>query len=676
MKLRERIRNFLVPSATNSQTANLANQFLRYGGRGKPMGPDWSQVMVSDRDLYSGYNYAAIRNRANRVAQLALENVVTDATKPIMEKARESRDEVTHPYLDFIDTSSSFSNYMFWYTISTYLDLEGVFYLFALRAVNGERVGNIQEFKLLNPYDVQPVFKESTLEIGGYVETRRGFQREIPKEMIIDMRDLNPFDWLEPLAMTDAAKDSQFTLKQAGDFVRHSLKNNIAAPGIISTGIVLDDPTFANFISRIRSQEKGEPLFANGPGAIDWKSMQVELNNAGIDKINSVNLDQLIAVTGVSKTTFGIEQSGVTRETSKTQSDLFVTNQIIPRLQTILDALNQDYKNKYANDYKRNEYSMTIDSPLGTDHDAELVDVDLRQKSYDLYNNLVNKGYDRDRAARYAIGEITLEELGEPTNPPIEPPLPDPNSDGSTSPTPDNTPPNPPPPKTKQEAVTHDENFTDNAGGNPNHDKRGRFSSGPGGGFADYGRLNDQDYERTVLGEDSPFSGQPQYTPDQSRALGDYSFVLYAPINNGLRRGKGKVVKKEFVDSNFPTKVQEIDKAVNSHFLPANAVLYRGSRLKKTIRPGDTIQDFGFVSTSFSQGVADSLVPQGKDAYIFKIKAKKGTAGALIAMATVGVQPEVVREEREFLLPRGSKLTVLTVKFDSAIKKNVVEAVV
>jgi hypothetical protein len=287
----------------------------------------------------------------------------------------------------------------------------------AIRAVSDTRVGDIQEFKLLNPYNVKRVINKDTGEVEGYIETQDEYQlvREIPKEMIIEMRELNPFSNDKPFSMIDAAKESQFTMKQSGDYTRHAIKNNMSAPGIIGTDVLLPDEEFENFKARVTNQEKGTPLFGNGSGAITYQSMQQDLDKAALDKINEINRDQLFAVAGVSKTTMGIEQSGTTRDTARVQSDAFVISEITPRLQDIIDALNQDYKRYYTKSYNSTGITIYIDSPLGVDREAELKDIDIRDKSYSLYTSLVDKGYDREEAAKYASGELTLEELTEPS---------------------------------------------------------------------------------------------------------------------------------------------------------------------------------------------------------------------------------------------------------------------
>lgn len=408
-------------SENSSAGRDLAQDFFRRGNR-KPLIEDWSKVVMSDKELYSGYPYAAINKRANKVAYLAIDGIKTDATELIMKEARAKDEELYHPYLEVIDKSRSFSNFKFWHDISVFLDLEGVYYLMAVRTVAGEgtskRIGNIQYFKMLNPYNIRRIRDKETLEIGGYVEARDGMVRTIPPEMIIEIRDLNPFSEDDPYSMTDAAKSSQFTLKQAGDYTRHSLKNNMAAPGIISTDVLLEPEQFANFVSRVTNQEKGLPLFGNGAGAITWDSMQIDMDKAALDKINEINRTELFAVSGVGKTNMAIEESGTTRETAKVQKDILVEDQIMPRLQSIIDAFNQDYKNNYEAEYEKTEYEMSVDNPLATDREAELKDIEIRDESYKLYDKLVGQGYDRELAAKYAEGEIDLDELGEPTNKP------------------------------------------------------------------------------------------------------------------------------------------------------------------------------------------------------------------------------------------------------------------
>ena len=404
--IRIKIASLINPT---NNSMSLPKSFLRYGN--KKMFPNWTDVEISDRDLYSGYSYAAIRNRSNKVAKTAIDYVYTD-----------SNDDKMHPYLQLIDTSQTFSVYQFWNTISTYLDLEGVFYLMAVRSVitsdtGVSRYGYVKEFKLLNPYNIRRVLDKDTMTVAGYVETKSGMSREIPPEMIIDIRELNPFSDNEPFALTDALKESQFTLKTSGDYTRHTLKHNINAPGILTTDVILDDKEFTNFVERVKSHTKGEPLFGNGSGAINWSDMNIDLSKAALKDINEQNRETLFSVAGMSKTTMGIEQSGVTRETSKTQCDLLIEYHILPRIQLIIDALNQDYKTKYNDEYIRNEYKIVVQDPTANDMDKSIKQVDLSDSRLELYNKLLLLGYDQETASQYVNDEIGVDLLPEVERP-------------------------------------------------------------------------------------------------------------------------------------------------------------------------------------------------------------------------------------------------------------------
>lgn len=421
-KIFNRVKNAVaafVESKENNSVSNEAADFLRYGPRNKPLLQDWSQVEMSDQDMYTGYPYAVINKRANRAAALGKRFLYTEASKPMMEAAKKQEKELEHPYLQLIRKSKEFSTRKFWHDISTYLDLEGVYYLMAVRAVTtntaGEAtVGAVQKFQMINPYNMRRVVRESDGTIGGYVETKNGMYREIPKEMIIEIRLLNPFDNDLAFSMTDAAKESQFTMKQAGDYTRNSIKGNINAPGAITTEVQLEDHIFDNFISRIQNHTKGEPLYGNGSGAVHWESMQIDLDKAALDKITDIHRSTLFAVSGVSDMLMGQQKAGTGREVSKTQKDEFTENAIMPQIEDITDALNLDYR-KWYKDWETNEFEILLDNPLETDREAELKDIEIREKEIGLREKLVALGYEYDLANKYAHGDISLEELGEPT---------------------------------------------------------------------------------------------------------------------------------------------------------------------------------------------------------------------------------------------------------------------
>lgn len=455
MDITKRIKNAVAAfRTTKNQNGFDPNAFLKYGNKRMPS--TWSTPEISDEDFYTGIGYAVINKRANRSVVLGKNFLFTSAKDEIQKDANTKGIQVEHPYLSLIRDSMDFAERDFWYDISTYLDLEGIYYLMAVRAVTGNgKVGNIQKFSLLNPYWVRPVIN-SDGELGGYVENNPHLgNREIRKELIIPIKLLNPFDPQKTYSLADAARDSQFTIKQANDFARESINGNLNAPGILSSAIELPDDQFDNFVSRVKNHGKGEPLFGNGAGTVSWVDMQTDLDKAALDKINSINRDALLAISGLSKTGIGVEESGTGREVSRTQKDDFTENAVMPQIENIIDALNLDYRKYYSDQYARNKFNITLDNPLETDRDAEQADVEIRDSQFALLQSLLSAGYDFDVASKYAKGLITITDLGEPKNPPQVDTTPtgdgaDPNqpsgdgNEGDTTPSGDGTDPNKP----------------------------------------------------------------------------------------------------------------------------------------------------------------------------------------------------------------------------------------
>ena len=392
---------------------NLANDFLQHGNR--PMMPSWSMTNITDKDMYSGFGYATIVRRANRTAVIGKRNLYTNASKNVLESANNDKTAVTHPYLPLIRESKNFSEREFWYAISTYLDLEGVFYLYASRRIYKDgHLGDVQSFSLLNPYNIRKVVSSETGELGGYIETRNGKRRELPKESIIEIKLLNPFDNNSHFALADAARDAQFTMKQASDYARQAIQGNLNTPGIISTSIELEEEDFGNFVSRLQNHTKGEPIFGNGSGTVDWVDMQTDLDKAALADINSIHLSNLFAIGGVSKTLMGMEESGTGREVSRTQKDDFTENAVMPQIETIIDALNLDYRTYYEDEWKSNHYEIALDNPLESDQDAEKAAVDVRAAEFGVMKSLIDAGYSPDVASKFARGEIEVTDLGDP----------------------------------------------------------------------------------------------------------------------------------------------------------------------------------------------------------------------------------------------------------------------
>lgn len=403
------------PSAdkTNNSGSEVANAFLRFGGRNK-MTLDVDDPILTDEDMYTGYGYAIIERRANRASILGTEYTYTKSTK-------KDGSSSEHPYLTLINDSLDFTAEDFWYEYARYMDLEGIFYVLAVRTVttttqkNGyTKVGNIQNFEILNPYQVRRVFDKNG-ELGGYVENREGRQREIPLEMIIQVMKTNPTDRKKSFSLTDAAGDAQFVIKQAADYSRKSIRNNINAPGLITSDIIMDDYEFQNFKDRVKAHTPGEPLFGNGPSAISYQDTSIDLNKSALTDVNDNNRDMLISVGGVSNNQLGLDQAGTGRETASVQKDDFTENAIMPMVKKMIGALNLDYKRYYPDDFATKGYEIALNNPLSSDFANTLLEIQVNQGQLAFKNTLMAAGYEEDIATQFVTGEIDLGALGLPT---------------------------------------------------------------------------------------------------------------------------------------------------------------------------------------------------------------------------------------------------------------------
>lgn len=412
-RVRNAVRAFNQPSIDKQNNSTLANEFLRFGSRPK-MALNIDDPILTDEDMYTGYGYAIIERRANRAVVLGTEYTYTKSTK-------KDGSSSEHPYLKLINDSLDFTAEDFWYEYSRYMDLEGVFYILAVRAVTKQtmsngftKVGAVKNFEILNPYQVKRVFNQKG-ELGGYIETRDGQQREIPVEMIIPVMKHNPVDRKKSFSMADAASDAQFVLKQAADYSRKSIRNNINAPGLFTSDVIMDDHDFENFKERVKNHRAGEPLFGNGPAAIAYHDTSVDLNKSALSDVNKNNRDQLIAVGGTSNNQLGLDQSGTGRETASVQKDDFTENAVMPVVKKMIGALNMDYKRYYPEDFKKFGYEIALNNPLSSDFANTLLEIQVNQNQLAFLETLVAAGYEREIATQFVTGEIDLAALGAPT---------------------------------------------------------------------------------------------------------------------------------------------------------------------------------------------------------------------------------------------------------------------
>lgn len=133
-------------------------------------------------------------------------------------------------------------------------------------------------------------------------------------------------------------------------------------------------------------------------------------------------------------------------------------------------------------------------------------------------------------------------------------------------------------------------------------------------------------------------------------ALKDYTGYNYQNINGLLRKGEEDITNV----SKQKDRVKGIDNALDKlPRTPKNMKVFRGvsNNVANNMTVGDTVVDKGFMSTSLNKRFGSAW----SGAVAIEIRVPKGSKGAYLG--TISNQGN---NESEFLLPRGSKLKVLS----------------
>ncbi len=190
---------------------------------------------------------------------------------------------------------------------------------------------------------------------------------------------------------------------------------------------------------------------------------------------------------------------------------------------------------------------------------------------------------------------------------------------------------------------------------NPHHDRLGRFTSGGAGAPAagadvmPDGMMNGADKWVRAHYADLP----DKLTPEESGAVAYYVESGYHSLNESFRDGTAAGYMQH--DKYFAAQVNALDSAISKSEAPSDMLAYRGvsekvyKRLEKT--EGKTFTAKGYTSVSYNEDMAANFPANEGAGQVIQVRIPKG-AHALFADIVV---PDRVRDEQEFVLPRGAK---------------------
>lgn len=365
---------------------------------------------LAKEEIYTGVVYRAITTIANRTAQVLINNTI------LVDSSGEEIELENNPYWNAIQESPTFTQFEFFYGMATYLQLGGFAPILAVRNFNmgadyqPTSVGDIKELKLLSPYNLKLLLSDEDDALIGYEEVIKMHNgqtktRKLGIPHVIPAKMFNPFDNLLGFGVTTAANDYQYTARAAGKYTRRAMRNNISASGIITVNKQLDGTMRENFKNEMKSRyaseaADGSPILAFGADAMSWQDLRQDMDKMALEKIHDMNMEDLLTVMGVSKTVMGIEQSGVTRETSRVQQDLLMLNIVMPLAQAILDEFNQDFRNYYPNQWKSSKkQTLQLDSPVSKDYESEKIENETLDVKLDVAKKMWQMGATRESIA-------------------------------------------------------------------------------------------------------------------------------------------------------------------------------------------------------------------------------------------------------------------------------------
>ena len=395
------------PNKNNIENVNknsIATDFLRRGNFKTRQDVALDQKYNPEMTV-NGWMFAALNARSDAFGEFCEENIITESKKG---------ENLYHPYLQLIEESKEIPEYEFWKRAISDYDNYGQMFFFILRRVVYDKNGEIEHIGLPTRIDILNASKMTILKkdgrIVGYKEQIDStHKREYSAEQIIRVINPHPRDPEIPYSIYDAAKDYQYTINKGTEFAQNALINNMNTPGILSTTEVLNDEEYDNLISRINSHEPGKAIVTDGTGNLTYTSISQSLDQAALPTLTELSRQTIFAVTGTSKTVLGIEESGVTRDTSKVQDRKFIKRAIAPVAKRVISAFNFDYRVKYPELYKQNQVKMVI-KPL---YDAQETQeqFDTQKKLFDDITEIVYSGYTKESAEDFMYGDISFTDL-------------------------------------------------------------------------------------------------------------------------------------------------------------------------------------------------------------------------------------------------------------------------
>lgn len=303
--------------------------FSRFNGGG-------SSISARNADqLYTGWVFACVRAIAEEVAKidLVLTKVDSSGNKTIIP---------THPAIDLIYRVNSFmTKHTLFERLQSNKELRGNEYWFVVR----DKAGVPVEIYPLNMSAIKPIIDPYNY-VSGYEYRMSGDKTEIlSPENVIHFKNFSPKSDVIGMSTLEAVRVSVETDEHAKIYNRAFFENS-AQPGVIIK--MRSNPT-QDIVDKIKAQWNQEFRGSNKnygtavlPEGVEIDRLQV--NHADMEFIQQrqFSRDEILAIFRVPKTILGIMEE-VNFASAKTANYVFALRTILPKMNSIVDTLNEFY---------------------------------------------------------------------------------------------------------------------------------------------------------------------------------------------------------------------------------------------------------------------------------------------------------------------------------------------
>jgi HK97 family phage portal protein len=228
--------------------------------------------------------------------------------------------------------------------------------------------------------------------ISGYIYTGPDGEK-VPLEIpdVVFLRMPNPLDPYRGLGPVQAILVDLDATRYSAEWNRNFFINNAEPGGIVESEKILSDTEFDEWSKRWREQHQG---VANAhrvavlEKGMKWVERSFSMRDMQFAELSRINREQIREAFGMSKTMLG-QTEDVNRATSETAEVVFGRWQLVPRLERIKGALNNDLLPLYGPGSDRLEFDY--EDPVPQDATAENAERDSKVTAAVA---LINAGFD------------------------------------------------------------------------------------------------------------------------------------------------------------------------------------------------------------------------------------------------------------------------------------------